>query len=59
MLDMELVMVEQFHWPLREIDRTDVERILEFVLYFLYRKRQAQEPDSGGRAVYADEADWL
>ena len=57
MLDLEVMMVEQFHWTLTEIDEMDMERIFEFTFYFLYRKRSAGSPQR--RAMYADEATWL
>ena len=57
MLDVEVLLVEHFHWTLSEIDETDIERIFEFVFYFMYRKRTADP--ARAREVYADEATWL
>jgi hypothetical protein len=49
--------VELFHWPLSQIDATDMESLILFV--FRYPKWKAGHGGSGARKVYADQADFL
>jgi hypothetical protein len=52
------VLVDVFGWSVFEIDRTDIESLIPFVLrYPQWKKERA----GGGpkRAVFVDQVDWL
>lgn len=52
------MLVELFHWPLSQIDVTDMESLIPFV--FRYPKwKTKQGKTSRNQRVYADQAEWL
>jgi len=51
------MLVEMFHWSLREIDGTDIESLMPFVFHFPHWKNHS--PGTGTRKLFADEVDWL
>jgi hypothetical protein len=57
------MVVERFGWTLTQIDETDMERMLEFVLYFMYWKKKTTPKRASGNqplenGAYADQIDW-
>ena len=55
--------MENFGWTLREIDETDMVRMFEFVLYYLYWKKRSapagkQQKKPVENKAYADQIDW-
>jgi len=50
-------MVHLFGWSLREIDESDIESLIPFVME--YPRWKARQKAGGGRQLYADEASWL
>lgn len=58
MLDMECMLVELFHWPLSQIDATDIESLIPFVFRYPRWKEKRGSPERG-RKIFADQADWL
>lgn len=55
MLDLECMLVDLFHWSLRDIDDTDIETLIPFVFRYPAYKKRAK----GGRQkeVYADQVE--
>ena len=58
MLDLEFSVVELFHWSLNDIDATDIESLIPFVMEYP-RWKSAKHKVNGGRQMYADEVSWL
>jgi len=52
------MLVEMFHWSLREIDGTDIESLLPFVFHFPHWKKNGAA-GSGTKQLFADQVDWL
>ena len=53
-MSLETTLVGRYGWSLHQIDQTDMESLLEFVLY------QGRGAAGGqGRTAYADQVDWL
>lgn len=55
MVDMEISLVKAFTWSLKDIDETDIESLIPFMLRF-------SGGDGGGvspNVVYCDQVDWL
>jgi len=52
------MLVELFHWPLHEIDATDISSLIPFVFHYPHWKGTRGRPDRT-RTLFADEADWL
>jgi len=51
-------VAECFGWTLTEIDETDMVRMLEFVLYYMYWKKKTAPGKKGAqRSAYADQID--
>lgn len=46
-----------FHWPLNDIDETDIESLIPFV--FEFPKWKGRSPADRPRQLYADDVDWL
>jgi hypothetical protein len=53
MLDIERILAERLNWSLYEMDRTDIESLIPFVLHLSERGAPHR------RAAYADEVAWL
>lgn len=52
------MLVDVFHWPLSQIDATDIESLIPFV--FRYPKWKAGRGGDGSKKqLFADQADWL
>lgn len=60
-VNIEIALVEAFHWSLRDIDLTDVESLTPFILKLAERARgETPRGMSGGqRKAFADEVGWL
>jgi hypothetical protein len=57
MLDIEFSIVELFHWSLHDIDETDIESLIPFVMgYPAWKARQ--KAGGGSREVFVDDVDW-
>jgi hypothetical protein len=55
---MECSLVDLFHWPLCQLDATDIESLIPFV--FRYPKwKQGHAATGAAKEVFADQADWL
>jgi hypothetical protein len=48
--------VNAFHWSIKEIDETDMESLIAFVLHF---PRWKQDGGKREQKTYCDQADWL
>lgn len=57
MIDLEIALVERFGWSLRDIDDTDVESLIPFVLRLTGKKGSTSTGKSA--QVYCDQVDWL
>lgn len=52
------MLVEKFHWSLRDIDYADIESLIPFV--FRYPKWKAERGVADKqKELFADEANWL
>ena len=58
MVGLEYSIVDTFHWSLRDIDETDIESLIPFVMEFP-RWKDKQKAGGGRQKLYADEADGL
>ncbi len=47
-----------FHWNLHDIDETDIESLIPFVMEYP-RWKERQKVRGGRQQMYADEATWL
>jgi hypothetical protein len=56
-LDIECTLVDLFHWPLSQIDATDIESLIPFI--FFYPHRKDKDVALGAKRIFADQADWL
>jgi hypothetical protein len=53
MLELEHAIVKAHHWSLYEIDRTDIESLIPFLMH-------ESDPTGGEEeVVYCDQAGWL
>jgi hypothetical protein len=52
---MECSVVEMFHWPICQIDETDIESLIPFVFRYPIWKKESRKPRE--KAVYADQID--
>jgi hypothetical protein len=51
---LECTLVELFHWPLNQIDETDIETLIPFVLrYPIWKSKRGEQGNE--RKVYADQ----
>lgn len=55
---MEITLVDQFGWSLKEIDDTDIETLIPFVFEYPRIKRKKGEKEHR-KQIFADEANWL
>lgn len=53
------MIIELFHWSLKDIDETDMESLLQFVTY--YPRWKDKQPASGKKEkeVFADQVNWM
>jgi len=68
-VDIEIALVQAFHWSLRDIDLTDVESLVPFVMRLKEKAPPGTPPQpsptaSGWRGrrggmAFADEVSWL
>lgn len=54
MLEMERILAESLHWSLYEMDRTDIESLIPFILHLAKKGKK-----TSAKKVYADQVDWL
>jgi hypothetical protein len=52
LIDLEIKLVQIFHWSLRDIDETSVDSLLPFI----FRLTGMNEKE---KKVYCDQVDWL
>jgi hypothetical protein len=52
LIDLEIKLVQIFHWSLRDIDETSVDSLLPFI----FRLTGMNEKEN---KVYCDQVDWL
>jgi len=55
LIDIEIQLVKAFNWSLKDIDDTDIESLIPFIMHFAGVKG---EPVSKQR-VHCDEVSWL
>jgi hypothetical protein len=52
------MIVDLFHWSLWDIDNTDMESLLTFIIHYPHWKDK-QTRGTLNKEVYADQVDWL
>lgn len=57
MIDLEITLVEAFNWSLKDIDDTDIETLLPFVMRF--GNRGTANGEQAAQTKYCDEVSWL
>jgi len=57
MLEIEFSIVEMFRWSLHDIDETDIESLIPFVMEYPAWKAK-QKAEGGSHEVYVDDVDW-
>jgi hypothetical protein len=58
LVEVEVALVKNLGWCLRDIDETDIESLLPFIAR-LTAEEKAGIGDPGYRKVYCDEVGWL
>jgi hypothetical protein len=56
LLDMERLLVENFHWSLCDIDNTDAESMFDFIGSY---NKGRPAPAGAPRIAYCDEVPWM
>jgi len=57
-IDLEIALVKAFQWSLRDIDETDIESLLPFVMRYGKAGGMAATGQMK-KQVYADQVSWL
>ncbi len=57
MLDIEVELVKNFGWSLKDIDETDIESLIPFV--FRAAKSAGTPAGTQARMAYCDQVSWL
>ena len=56
-LDLECMLVDLFHWPLSQIDATDIESLFPFVFRYPKWKAGRGSGQSPERKIFADQVE--
>lgn len=51
------MLVEKFHWSMRDLDESDMESVLRFVKHYPRWKENGKRTKP--KALYADQIDWI
>jgi hypothetical protein len=51
------MIVDMFHWSLYDIDNTDMDSLLTFIIHYPHWKEK--QTHGAPKKVYADQVDWL
>jgi hypothetical protein len=56
-IDLEIALVKQFGWSLRDIDETDIESLLPFI--FRLNSSELNAPAGSPKRLYCDQVGFL